>query len=75
MDEFIENLKEIKTDVDFENCTDLVTGGYLASLDIIQIVSMIYSKYGVKIPVSKLRPNSFNSAENIWKLISELLDE
>ena len=75
MDELIKHLGEIRNDVDFENCQELVTGGYLSSLDIIQIVAMIHSAFGVTVPVSKILPSNFNSAEKLWELIEDLRDD
>ena len=75
MDELIMHLKAIRNDVDFENCQELVTGGYLSSLDIIQIVAMIHSEYGITVPVSKILPSNFNSSEKLWELIDDLTDD
>ncbi|MBE6041059.1 MAG: acyl carrier protein [Clostridiales bacterium] len=75
MKELIENLKSIRDDVDFENCTTLVDDNVIKSFDIIRIVDMIKKEYGVKIPVSKLKPQYFNSAEAIYDLIESLEDE
>lgn len=47
MKEFIEMLKKIKPNVDFENEEALVDDGILESLDIISIISEIADKYGV----------------------------
>ena len=75
MEEFIRHLKEIRNDVDFDNCEELVTGGYLSSLDIIQIVAMIHSTYDVSIPVSRILPANFNSAGKLWELVEDLIDD
>ena len=75
MEELIAHLKEIKEDVDYENVTDLVDGGYLKSLDIIQIVNMIREEYDVMIPISELKPKNFNNAHDILALIERLQDE
>lgn len=75
MNELIEKLKAIKSDVDFEGCTSLVDDGVLKSFDIILIVDMIKKEYGIKIPVSKLKPQYFNSAEAIYDLIEELEED
>ena len=45
MKEFIEMLKKIKPNVDFENEESLVDDGILESLDIISIISEIADKY------------------------------
>lgn len=75
MEEFIELLKDLKDDVDFENCTDLVKEGYLTSFDIIQIVAMVKEEYDVKIPVADIIPSNFRSAASIWAIVEGLLDE
>ena len=75
MEKLIEKLQAIRSDIDFEHETNLVAGGYLASFDIIQIVAMIEEEYDVKIPVSQLRPENFNSAAALYALIQKLEEE
>ncbi len=75
MENLIEKLKEIRPDIDFENETNLIDGKHLASFDIIQIVGMIEEEYDVKIPVSQLKPENFNSAAALYALIQKLEDE
>ena len=75
MNELIEKLKEIRSDVDFEHETQLVDGGFLASFDIIQIVTMISDEYDVKVPISELKPVNFNSAEALYAMIQRLEDK
>ena len=59
MKEFIEMLKKIKPNVDFENEEALVDDGILESLDIISIISEIADKYGVVIPSDEIIPDNF----------------
>ena len=75
MNELIEKLKEIRSDVDFENCKTLVDDNVIKSFDIIQIVGMIQEEYDIKVPVSELKPENFNSAETLWAMIERLEDE
>lgn len=75
MNNFIELLKEIKDDVDFENCTNLVDGKFLDSFDIIQIVMMIEEEYDVKVSAADIIPDNFNSAEALYSLVQRLEDE
>ena len=72
MNELIENLKKIRSDVDFEHETSLVDGGFLASFDIIQIVAMIGEEYDIKVPISELKPANFNSAHALYNMIQRL---
>ena len=75
MNEFIKELKAIRADVDFKNEDRLVESGILASFDIIQIVMMIESVYEVKVPVTELKPQNFNSANAMYAMIQRLEDE
>ena len=72
MNELIENLKKIRSDVDFEHETSVVDGGFLASFDIIQIVAMIGEEYDIKVPISELKPANFNSAQALYDMIQRL---
>ena len=75
MQKLLAALSEVRDDVDFENCGDLVKEGYLTSFDIIQIVTMVRDEYDVKIPVADVIPANFRSAESIWAIVETLLDE
>lgn len=75
MNELIEQLKQIRGDVDFEHCTTLIDDNILKSFDIIQIVTMIGDEYDVKIPVTELKPENFNSVVAMLNLIEKLDEE
>lgn len=75
MNEFLEKLKEIRPDIDFEVEDALIDDGLLASFDILRIVAMIEEEYEVKVPVKELKPANFNSAEALFALVERLEDE
>lgn len=75
MEELIEKLQEIRSDIDFANETNLIGGGRLASFDIIQIVAMVEEEFDVKIPISQLKPENFNSAAALYALIQKLEED
>ena len=72
MDELIEILQDIRDDVDFENCEDLIDGKVLTSFDIIQLISDIDDVFDVSIPATEIKPENFNSAKAIYALIEKL---
>lgn len=74
MRELIENLKAIRSDVDWENCDNLIDGHVIASFDIIQIVNMIKNEYDIKVPVGEIKPANFNSAKALYEMIEKLED-
>ena len=74
MQKLIEKLKAIRTDVDWENCDNLVDGHIIASFDIIQIVGMIKTEYDIKVPVGEIKPTNFNSAKALYEMIERMED-
>ena len=72
MEELLELLKDVRDDVDFENCTDLIDGKVLTSFDIIQIISVIDEEYDVEIPAKEIISENFNSMQAIYDMIQRL---
>ena len=52
----IEILKDIRSDIDFENATALIDDGQLESLDIVAIVGEFNEEFDVEISVEDLVP-------------------
>ena len=75
MDELIELLKDIKDDVDFENCTTLIDDQILDSFDILQIISTLNENYDISIPASEIVPDNFNSAASLYAMVERLKEE
>ena len=75
MDELIEILKDLHSDVDFETCTTLIDDKILDSFDIVSIVSEVDDKFDVAIPAKELIPENFISAKALWDLISRLSED
>ena len=74
MEELIKNLQAIRSDVDWENCDNLIDEHVIASFDIIQIVNMIKNEYDIKVPVGEIKPANFNSAKALYEMIEKLED-
>lgn len=72
MDELLEILQEVNSDIDFETCDTLVDDGYLSSFDIISIVSELNDRFDIEITPVDIIPENFNSAEAMWNMIQEL---
>ena len=75
MEELLELLKSIRSDVDFENETELIDEGILDSFDVVAIISEIDDTFGVQIRINELDPENFNSIESIWNLIQKLKED
>lgn len=72
MEELIEILEDIRPDVDFRSCNDLVDDQILTSFDILSIISEISDAFGISVTVTEVVPENFNSAEALWAMIGKL---
>ena len=75
MEKLIEILEDINPDVEYKTCTDLVSGGYITSFEIVVLVSEIAETFNVKIPAEQIIPENFESVESIYALIQKLQGE
>ncbi len=72
MDELIALLQTIRSDVNYEECKELIDGGVFGSFEIIQTIAGIEEKFGVSIMPDDFIPENFNSAQAMWALIERL---
>jgi D-alanine--poly(phosphoribitol) ligase subunit 2 len=75
MEELYIVLEELRPDVDFRNESRLFTNRILDSFDIVTLVGELNVKFEIAIGVEDLKPENFDSAEAMWKLISRLKEE
>ena len=75
MEELIEILKDLHSDVDFDTCTTLIDDKILDSFDVVSIVSEVNDRFDVAIPAKELVPENFNSAKALWDLITRLEED
>lgn len=75
MEELLEILKNVRPNVDFEHCEDLINSGTLDSMDMVMIMTQIMQKFDLSIPPEEMVPENFNSAKAMYSLIQKLEDE
>ncbi len=75
MERLIEILEGIQPDVDYKNCTDLIDGHRLSSLDIISLIAELEDEYDITIPAVEIIPANFNSADAMMKMIERLQED
>ena len=71
MEKLYEILKKIRPEVNYEKEKRLVDDGLLDSFDIVSIVSVLNDEFDIKIDVTDIYPDNFNSADAIWRLIEK----
>ncbi len=74
MERLLTLLKQVNSEVDFENNKSLVTDGVLDSIDIISIVSAIEEDYSIEIDPTEIDPDNFESAEAILEMIKRYIN-
>ena len=75
MNELIKILESVKPGYDYKKETNLIDDEILSSFDVISIVAKINKEFDIKFPVSEMIPENFNSAEALYKIIEELIEE
>ncbi|SKB63111.1 Phosphopantetheine attachment site [Lachnospiraceae bacterium] len=71
----LEILQDQRPDIDFENETELVSGGLLESFDIVSIVSELDDEFDIEITPKELKAENFDSLDALTKLIESLSEE
>ena len=75
MEELLEILKSVRSDIDFENEKKLIDDGILDRFDIVSVVGELCDAYDITITAEDLEPENFNSVEAMLALIEKLQDE
>lgn len=74
-DTLMDILTELRPDVDFENETNLISGGILESFDIVSLVSELTDEFDITIRPKDLVPENFNSVDAMLALITKLMED
>ena len=75
MEKLIEILENLKPEVDYNTCEDLVDSRVLDSLTILSLIAEIEDEFDVEIPTVEIVPANFNSVKKIWELITKLQED
>lgn len=74
-EQLMDILTDLRSDVDFETETQLVTDGVLESFDIVSLVAALTDTFDIDIQAKDLLPENFNSAQAMLRMIVRLQDE
>lgn len=75
MEELLEILEDMKPDVDFEACENLIESGILTSFDIVMLVTQIMQEFDIRIPADQIIPENFKSVKDMYALIQRMEEE
>lgn len=75
MEELLEILQELHSDVDFETEDKLVDDKILDSFDLVTLVTELGDTFDIEITAKDFVPENFNSAQAMWDMVSRLMEE
>ncbi|MBP5255846.1 MAG: acyl carrier protein [Clostridia bacterium] len=75
MEKLLEILRDVRPDVDFTAEDNLIEGGILDSMDIVNLITGISEEFDVVITARDILPENFNSAAKMFELIKRLREE
>ncbi len=75
MDELLEILQELHSDVDFETEDKLVDDKILDSFDLVTLVTELGDQFDIEITAKDFVPENFNSAQAMWAMVQRLMEE
>ncbi len=59
----------------FDYERDLITGGYISSFDLIFLFAELEEEFKITIPLDEIRPENFNSVDEICEMLEKLQDD
>lgn len=69
MEKILELLNEIRPEFDFESSNNFIEDGYLDSFDVVSLVEMIESTFGIVIDGLDVLPENFQNVKSIVEVI------
>lgn len=74
MNELIEALKRVNSNIDYENETGLITNKIIDSIDMTSILAELEETFDIEIDMEYIVPENFDSVEAMWDMVQELMD-
>ncbi len=75
MEKILAILENLKSGVDFENETQLVTGKVLDSIEITSLITSLEDEFDIEIGMEYMDNANFDSVEAIWEMVQELMED
>lgn len=75
MEKLMEILRELRPEVEFETEKGLIDNGILDSFDMVSLIGELNEAFDVEIGFEDMEPENFNSAEQMYAMITRLQSE
>lgn len=75
MEELLDILNEINSDVNYETEDNLIDGKVYDSFSIITLIGEICDRFDIEISPKWMRNENFNSAKAMWKMIQAIQED
>ena len=73
--QFLDLLRDMHPDIDFETAEGLIDRKVLTSFDVVSIVAELSETYGVDVGAVDIVPENFNSARALFALVERIENE
>lgn len=73
MEELKKMLKRKYPAINFEHEKHLIDDGFLDSIELVSIIAEIEKLYDISVTIEYIQPKNFQSVEDMWAMIEELL--
>ncbi len=74
MNRLMDLLANVIPNVDFQSCNNLVSGGIIDSLEVVEIIDAIESEYEIELSGDDIDPDNFESATKIMDMIKKYIE-
>ena len=74
-EDFLDLLREVEEDIDYETVDDLVDDKHWDSFDIIAVINAVNDEYDITIPAKDIVEANFNSARALYALVCRLAED
>ena len=68
----LEILHKIRPSVNFENAQGILDNGLLDSLEFLNLITELGSRFGIEIGVEEITSENFNTVETVEKMIERI---
>ena len=71
-EEILKMLSEIKPALHLDHTTDIIDGGYLDSLELMSLISMMMETFGIELDIDLITPENFNSVDAMVSMVEQI---
>lgn len=75
MEKIIKMLENIRSGVDYQNTTGLITNKIIDSIDVTTLISELEEEFDIEIDMEYMEDKNFDSVQAIWEMVQEIMED